>query len=42
MIEKFLNWIFGAGFQDATDDELPAEARRTWDNLDDAFDEEED
>lgn len=43
---KFWAWFFSPLViaKDATDDELPYEARSTWDNLDDAygFDDEED
>ena len=43
---NFWAWFFSIpkGVQDVTDDELPYEARSTWDNLDDAYgvDDEED
>lgn len=46
MFRKFLEWWRRPVVlpQDATDDELPYEARSTWANLDDAygFDDEED
>lgn len=45
MFRKFLEWLNRPIIvQDATDGELPYEARSTWDNLDDAygFDDEED
>ena len=37
---KFFEWLFGPVYigQDATDDELPYEARVTWENLEDAYD----
>jgi len=46
MFRKFLEWLNRplVIVPDATDDELPYEARSTWDNIDDAygFDDEED
>lgn len=45
MFKKFLAWLRNPVIvEDATDDELPYEARVTWEHLDDAysFDDEED
>jgi hypothetical protein len=45
-MDKFLAWLLVSkpSILDVTDDELPPETHRTWDNLDDAydFDDEED
>lgn len=44
MFEKFLVWLYVRlhNVQEVTDDELPYEARSTWENLDEAYDEDED
>lgn len=44
MFERLMVWLY-IKFNlalDTTDDELPYEARSTWDNLDEAYDEDED
>lgn len=43
MLERLMVWLY-IKFNlalDNTDDELPYEARSTWDNLDEAYDEDE-